>query len=220
MTIKKGWIEKMKKLVNSWYLLSVMFAVISAAMAIFGDWNALQTVQLITIAILFLHFFEEFGFPGGFPYTGVKLLLGRDERDKTKWDSNNLSSMYGNWGLMVLVYISAIAFPEVKILTIGMMMFNVLEVLMHLVFFEVRRKEMYNPGLATAFLGFIPVTVYYFMNLYSVSDFVWYDYVIGFVWIIFVFWLAFRSPIYWSLGKIPGYEFTDQTAFGFDQSNK
>ena len=47
----------MKKLVNSWYLLSVMFAVISAAMAIFGDWNALQTVQLITIAILFLHFF-------------------------------------------------------------------------------------------------------------------------------------------------------------------
>lgn len=46
--------------------------------------------------VLLLHFFEEFGWPGGFPYMGMKVLMGSNEMDPSKWNVNNLSSMYGN----------------------------------------------------------------------------------------------------------------------------
>ncbi len=36
--------------------------------------NEVTRLLLAAISILFLHFFEEFGWPGGFPWMGVKVL--------------------------------------------------------------------------------------------------------------------------------------------------
>ena len=41
----------------------------------------------------------------------------------------------------------------------------------------------------------------------------WYDYVLAVVWFGANF-LFFRSKLYWNLGKKPGYELTQQSAFG------
>ena len=37
---------------------------------------------------------------------GVKVLLGSDEPDSTKWHCNNLNSMFGNW--MALLPLAAV----------------------------------------------------------------------------------------------------------------
>ena len=175
------------------------------------------TVKLLLASILFLllHFFEEFAWPGGFAYMGVKVLLGMNEPDQTKWNSNNLNAMYGNWGFLLLIYVLPLCLPNVKVLLLAAMMFNFAELLMHLVIFNVRLKTCYNPGMVTAVFGLTPISIYYFSCVFDASLYAWYHYVLAVIWFILVFWLCFRSPIFWSLGKKEGYQLTEQAAFGF-----
>lgn len=84
----------MKKLINIWHYVSVYLAGLTAMIALFAPVNPVQKCLLASITILFLHFFEEFGYPGGFPLMGMKVMMNSDEMDYTKWDVNNLSSMF------------------------------------------------------------------------------------------------------------------------------
>lgn len=54
----------MRKLINNWHYISVYFAGVSALVAILGTDNITQKLLLAAITMMFLHFFEEFGFPG------------------------------------------------------------------------------------------------------------------------------------------------------------
>lgn len=56
----------------------------TALIAILVPMNEVTQLLLAANSILFLHFFEEFGWPGGFPWMGVKVLLGSNEMDSTK----------------------------------------------------------------------------------------------------------------------------------------
>ncbi len=203
----------MKKIVNIWHYISVYLAGLTALLAIFLPVNEVQKCLLASGCILFLHFFEEFGYPGGFPLLGVKLMLGSEEMDKTKWDCNNLSCMFGNWGFLSLIYLLALLLPNVRFLTMSAMLFLFMEVIMHTMF-NIRLKTFYNAGLITAVFGLGPIGCYYFFRVFDAQMFVWYDYVLAVVWFVAVFLFCFRSKIYWGLGKLDGYVLTDQTAFG------
>lgn len=204
----------MKKFVNNWHHISVYLGGVTAVLAVLLPIGIVQKLLLISVAILFLHFYEEFGWPGGFPYMGVKVLLGKDEPDPSKWNCNHLSSMFGNWFFLVTVYLLPVFLPSVRFLTIGALMFNFAELLMHLVLFNVRLKAWYNAGLITALFGLAPISFYYFFVVFDPATFLWYDYAIAVVYFAVIFWFCFRSPFYWSLGKKSGYEFSEQSAFG------
>ena len=205
----------MKKIVNNWYNISVYLAGLFALLAVLLPVGIVPKLLLLSSSILALHFFEEFGWPGGFPYMGVKILLGSDEKDSTKWNCNNLNCLFGNWLALVLIYMMPLALPGVRFLTMCAMLFNFAELLMHLVLFNVRLKKFYNPGMVTAVFGLAPISCYYFLTVYDASAFVWYDYVIAVVYFLFVFWFCFRSPLYWKIGSKPGYPLTEQSAFGY-----
>lgn len=201
--------------INNWYNWSVFLAGASALVALFLVDDITAKLLWMSVSVLFLHFFEEFGFPGGFPWLGMKVLMNSNEMDSTKWDCNNLSSMFGNWGFLLLIYVLAIVLPDVQLLTLGAMMFSFAELLMHLVLFNVKMKTFYNPGFITAIFGLTPISCYYFAVVYDASMFAWWEYAVAIAWFIFVFWFCFRSPLYWSLGRKPGYELSEQTAFGW-----
>ena len=205
---------KIKKFINNWYNISVGLAVISAVIAIFGVDDITQKLLWGSIAILFLHFFEEFGFPGGFPLMGMKVLMNSKERDSSKWNCNNLNSMFGNWGFLFFLYILPLIFTDVRFLTLAAMMFLFAEFLMHVVLFNVKQKTIYNPGLITALFGLTPLGVYYFANVYEGSMYAWYDFIIAVAYFIAVFWFCFRSPLYWGLGSLKGYALTRRSAYG------
>ena len=185
----------MKNVINNWYNISVYLAGLTALIAIFYPLNLIQKSLYGSIVCLFLHFFEEFGVPGGFPWMGVKVLLGKNEMDSSKWDCNNLNCMFGNWGFLILVYIMPLIFPNVKFLTLSAMIFNFLELFMHLILFNAKQKSFYNPGMITAVFGLTPISCYYFAVLYDSKLFIWYDYLIAVSWFFFVFWFSFRSPL-------------------------
>ncbi|MBP3088384.1 HXXEE domain-containing protein [Corynebacterium sp. sy017] len=209
----------MKKFVNNWQIISIFLAVLTGILAIVGPWDFTQRIILALIVCLFLHFYEEFGFPGGFPYMGVKVLLGRDEQDPKKWDANNLNSIFGNWGFLILVYLLPLFLPGIRFLTLAAVIFAFLELFMHLILFNVKLRTFYNPGFVTAVFGMTPIAIYYFVHTSGQNLYHWYDYVLSFIWCIGVFFFCFRSPLYWKLGKKEGYPFTPQSAFGLELKN-
>lgn len=210
----------MKKVVNIWHYISVYLAGACALLAIFAPLAPVQKCLLASITILFLHFFEEFGYPGGFPLVGMKVLMNSAEMDSTKWNCNNLSSMFGNWGFLVLLYVLPLILPSVRFLTLSAMLFLFAEVLMHLILFPLKLKEFYNPGQITGVLGLGSIGVYYFGTIFNSQMFLWYDYVMAIAWFIAVFLFCFRSKLYWDLGKKEGYALTELTAYGAGFTSK
>ena len=65
----------MKQIINNWHNISVYIAGAIFLIVIFCITDPIQKVLLSSAAVLFLHFFEEFGWPGGFPYMGMKILM-------------------------------------------------------------------------------------------------------------------------------------------------
>lgn len=204
----------MKKFVNNWQNISLALGILIGAYAFLFVEEITQNLLLLSIAVLFLHFFEEFGFPGGFPLMGMKVLMNSKEKDSTKWNCNNLNSMFGNWGFLFLIYILAVLLPEIKILTLAAMLFSFAELFMHLLLFNVKLKTFYNPGMVTGVFMLTPIAIYYFANVYDGNLFVWYDYIFAVAWFAVVFWFSFRSPLYWGLGKLKGYKLSKQSAYG------
>lgn len=145
---------------------------------------------------------------------GMKVLMGSSETDKTKWSCNNLSSMFGNWGFLFLLYVVPLLLPDVRFLTLSAMLFLFAEVIMHLLLFPERMKEFYNHGQITGVLGLGIIGIYYFTIVFEPQMYLWYDYVLAIAWFVGVFWFSFRSPLYWGLGTKPGYGLTDRSAFG------
>lgn len=54
----------MKGIINNWHNISVYLAGAIFLIVAFFVSNELQMVLLLSAAMLFLHFFEEFGWPG------------------------------------------------------------------------------------------------------------------------------------------------------------
>ena len=51
-----------------WYSIGLAFVVLAIMWAVLGDLNTIQVILLLNFVALLLHQFEEYGWPGGFPW--------------------------------------------------------------------------------------------------------------------------------------------------------
>lgn len=144
---------------------------------------------------------------------GMKVLMKSEETDSTKWSCNNLSSMFGNWGFLFLLYIVPLIFP-INFLILSGMLFLFAEVFMHLILFNVALKTFYNLGMITGIFGCGAIGFYYFTQVFDKNIFTTTDYIFAVIYFVAVFLFSFRSKLYWNLGKILGYDLTKQSAYG------
>lgn len=206
--MKQGW---KKGLLNNWHNISAFLAGLLAVVLTVGNWDARQRMLLGSAAIIFLHFFEEFGFPGGFAPMGMKVELRITDPDASHWPLNQLNTMAGNWLFAVLVYVLPLFLPDVKFLTLAAALFGFLEVLMHAFVFNIALKRVYNPGFATAVFGLLPISLRYFAGIWGQHLYSGADIALAVVWMVFNYWLGFRSPLYKKLGTMSDrYGFTPE----------
>jgi len=199
-----------KRFFDTWYCISVYIAAAFALALALGDWDVREKMLLGSSFFIFLHFFEEFGFPGGFPYVGMEVELRINDTDARHWPLNQANAMFGNFCFAVLVYLLPLFLTNVRFLTLAAAIFAFAEVLMHLVVFNIALKTWYNPGLLTAVFGLLPISLLYFSRILGQHLYSWGDAVLALAWILFNYWLAFRSPIYKKLGKLSDrYGFTE-----------
>lgn len=197
------------RFIDNWYNISVLFAGVVFVVIGVGDFDARATMILASTGLIFMHFFEEFGFPGGFPWIGLHVEMGITDTNTKSWSLNSLNSMIGNWWFILAVYVPALIFPQATFLLVAVGVMAVLEVLMHLIGFNVGLRSWYNPGLATAIM-LIVVALPYFVPAIAAGTFGWLDLLFGVVWVVFNYWLVFRSPLYKWLGTKTRFAFPEQ----------
>lgn len=199
----------MEKIIRNWYNISVYIGLVFVLILGLGDWSQLNTTILILIILLNFHFFEEFGFPGGFPWGGLKVEKRFVNSNVSKWPINQLNCMWGNNWFVVVVYIPTLFLNNVSWLVLAVLIFSYIEFFMHLLGFNIGLKSWYNPGLLTAIFMAI-VSTWYFSSIDITAAFSLLDLLIAFVWIGFNFWMAFLGPVPTKLNENKKYTFSKE----------
>ncbi|WP_026784900.1 HXXEE domain-containing protein [Pleomorphomonas koreensis] len=191
----------MKFLHRHWYDLSLFIGLaILGVLALWWDsFSILQRLSIANLAVIFFHFFEEFGFPGGFGKMANTLYF-KTTPDPRRFPLNQNAVMIGNWSVAVLFYIPPIFFPQVMWLGLLPMLFGAMQMFAHGILNNVLLKRAglrwgYNSGLVTAFFGHLPLAIAYGYYVETMGLASAWDWVIGAIGVVVAYGLVFRMLI-------------------------
>lgn len=183
-----------------WLITTYLIGIVIAVVAIF-QWNAWEMSRklLALLAILLpLHVFEENTFPDGFHY--MMNLMQKSDRPN-HGPMNKLTDMISNFGGEILFLILLLWGGNTGT-TILVAFFGIGEAVVHTVFgmLTLRKlkakgmKTIYGPGLATAYLTLLPLSIYAIYTLYE-QTLTTAGIITGMLLIIGVIALCIRVPI-------------------------
>lgn len=146
---------------NNWFrLVFVVFAALAFYGLLFAqELSLLQRLLLASLMALALHQFEEYQLPGGGPVVINRYFYG-ETSDYLRFPGNWQSVMVVNLSAYML-YVLALALPDVLWLGIATMFFNLYQVLGHCIQMNVKMRTWYNPGMATSLCLFLPLSCWY-----------------------------------------------------------
>ncbi len=162
-----------------WPKIGCLFAVLISIL-VFAFWNKSPDVSKVSLlfwfnlAVLMFHEFEEYVVPGGFKkFINTKTVLSLPESD-IKEPVSDLVIVSINLGSWVIFIIAALSAQFIPFLGLGMIFFNVINIVGHLIIFQ-KKVKGYNPGLITAIL-MIPYLIFAVIfvmnhNLFSLLEF-------------------------------------------------
>ncbi|MFN8048845.1 MAG: HXXEE domain-containing protein [Ancrocorticia sp.] len=199
----------MKFMLRHWYDISlwIAIAIFVSLIVLWGDISVMQRFAIANLGVIFLHFFEEFGFPGGFGKLANTLLFD-DSPAIERYPLNQLSVWVGNWGFAVMFYLPPIFFPNVIWLGLMPMLFGMVgQLFSHAVLNNMMLKKAglrygYNSGLATALLGHTPLAVGYIIYISGNSLATLWDWTIAVAYMIFAYLVVFRKGIITGMAKV------------------
>ena len=154
----------MRLIRNHWFDWGLLIAVITSVV-VFTNLEKFSSVKLIlwlNFIFLLLHQFEEYRFPGTFPFFFNKYINKSPMPDR--YPLNTHSAFIINVLFGWIGYLIAIEFGE-RIVLIGMMVIfaSLLNFVAHVFIANIKAKTFYNPGMATSLLLFLPLAIFYFM---------------------------------------------------------
>lgn len=179
----------MRFLLRHFYNISVFIglAILAGTIMFWSDLEVLQRLALLNLAVLNFHFFEEFGFPGGFPMFANTMFAYKDSPRPERFPLNQMSAFLTNWGTALVLYVPPIFFPDVIWFGLAPILFGgVAQLIMHGFVNNKMLKSYYNAGLASTALGHFPIMILYIMYIEEHNMASTWDYVIGVA--IFLVW--------------------------------
>jgi hypothetical protein len=121
--------------------------------------DRLLFVLWLHLIALFIHQAEEYRYPGYFPGMLNTTLYASTKPDRYPLNTN--TALLVNVAVGWLVYILAAVLGETALwLVIATMLVSAGNVVAHTVLFNLKGKTLYNPGMLTALLLFLPIVVY------------------------------------------------------------
>lgn len=173
-----------------WIVFICVTGVITAVCAaIFWDDMPLGAQGAVFAAVIMpFHVLEEWKFPGGLHYF-YNTLLGSKEKcnqDLSRYPMSRLTDMVTNVGLqwipLIYLFLSFVT-PLSNATSLCMMLFCFIEVIAHTCagcltlnwFRKDGKKTIYNPGLVTSYMMFLPGGIYLLTRLENISgsDWIW-----------------------------------------------
>jgi len=158
----------MELLRRHWWNIAGVLAVIGVLVfALNHDWSlgfSLSDVLWLSAMSLLVHQFEEYGWPGGFPRMLNTALYHAQAPDRYPLNAQtalvvNVGVGWGSYGLAALF---GERWPWLGIATVLVSVGNVVA---HTVLFNLKARTLYNPGMATALLLFVPIALLFFATM-------------------------------------------------------
>ena len=187
----------MKYLLSHFYNISVFIGLAIIAYTIY-DWDNLHylsALALLNLAVLNFHFYEEFGFPGGFPYFANMMFGYKNSPKPERYPLNQMSAFLTNWGTALVMYLPPVFFPDKIWLGLTPILFGTMQVVVHGIVNNKMLKTWYNGGLATAIFGHLPIAIFYIKHISENNLATVWDYVIAFVLMVVWYVVGIRIII-------------------------
>ena len=193
----------MNKLVRNiehiFYPLFLSIVGIAEILYLVIDWTGMELTHRLVMIIAFtmiLHAVEEEFFPGGF---GFSFNIMKAPKEYTRgFPMNPVLSMGINSTAVILVFGSAVLFPNVYPLTIAAALLWILETFSHtavaLIVGKKKAIPFYSPGMASVLLVGLPSSITYLTILKRSGAASTFDWVLGAVWIVAFFAIFVITP--------------------------
>ena len=163
----------MRFLRRHWYNVGLAWAAIAIAWALLGSVPTVQMILLLNFAALMLHQFEEYGWPGGFPWIHNQVVMA-SEGPVDRYPLNQNSALFINVVGWAFCLVPAL-FPDQLWLGLAMVLFTIGQLVYHGVVTNRKFKSLYNPGLAAVVLLHIPLGIWYLVEVFSKGGFTFWD---------------------------------------------
>lgn len=153
----------MNSIRKHWFDLGVWIALMTI-IHLYRNYEELNTIELvmyIQFIVLLIHQFEEYRYPGFFPGMLNKHIFKSEFPDRYPLNTQSalLINVIGGWGLY---FMAAMLNTERLLLCLITVVISLLNALAHLIFLNIKIKRIYNPGVLSSTLGFIPICCYFF----------------------------------------------------------
>lgn len=163
-----------------WFDLGLPLAIItSALLLIYGSQlTDLRLALWVSLITLWLHQLEEYRFPGYFPGMINRVMFKSEEPDRYPLNTNTalVVNVYIGWLLYLL---AALVAENAVWLAMAAVLVSFSNFIVHTFVFNVKGRTIYNPGMVTGIVLFLPLTGYFFYLLYHQHLATPWDYVIG-----------------------------------------
>lgn len=154
----------MNFLQKHWFDVGLILAV-PVGIYVWATWghnSLLQNILWINGMALFVHHFEEHRFPGKM-YRMVVNMLFHKESSEVDSEMSNLELIVNVLTGWLACFLAAIFAGRANWLGIAAVMIAVGNFFAHAIYFNLKEKRIYNPGMITAIGLFLPVSIIFFM---------------------------------------------------------
>jgi hypothetical protein len=149
-----------------WFDLGFALAGVIGLFLLTSTLTPLAWLLWVSLLALLLHQFEEYRYPGYFP--GMINVVMYQSRQPDRYPLNANTALIVNVVIGWLFYWLAARLGESALwLGIATMLVSTGNIVAHTLLFNLRGKTLYNPGLLTALLLFLPIVVYFFYLVVS-----------------------------------------------------
>jgi len=170
----------MNTLRKHWYDIGGVLSVLVLGL-VFRNFKTLSPYQLLmwlSLVSLFFHQLEEYRIAGTFPGMVNIAMYKSDMPDRYPLNTN--TSLYVNVIVGWLFYFLAAVFAERAIwLGLATIVVSIGNTIAHTTVFNIKGKTLYNAGLATSWLLFVPCIYFFFSIVYADRLITMTDYLIG-----------------------------------------
>jgi hypothetical protein len=127
--------------------------------------SSYQVLMWLSLISLFFHQLEEYRIVGTFPGMVNSILAGNDNERMDRYPLNANTALYVNVVVGWISYFLAAILAEKAIwLGLATMIVSLGNVIAHTTLFNIKGKTLYNAGLATCWLLFVPC-IYFFIKI-------------------------------------------------------
>ena len=143
-----------------WFDVGFGLALITGGVLFLLKLNPLSWLLWISLISLFLHQFEEYRYPGYFPGMMNTVMSSSKQPDRYPLNTNTafIINVFVGW---LSYFLAAIFGERVLWLGIATILVSVGNFVAHTFLFNIKGKTLYNPGMLTAIVLFLPISTYF-----------------------------------------------------------